>query len=330
MSTKERVLDILNKSGSKFVSGQEMADELFVTRAAIWKAIKALEKDGHRLEAVTNRGYRLAERIKLLSKDSILQGLNTENYGSLLVYDSVGSTNDMAKEFATKKYGENAVVIASCQTRGRGRRGRSFFSPDNTGIYMSFLIYPDKKTDLVTGLTCKMAVALCRAIKDITGIETLIKWVNDIYYRDKKIAGILTEGITSIEDGELEYIVVGVGLNLYEPYDGFPAELANKAGALLDENTDSEIANRICAALINRFYELIDNSLDTSYIDEYRDRSMLIDKYVKIMNYGKEDTSSHNDYAYVLGIDDDCHLMVRYDDGKECALSTGEVSVVRY
>lgn len=332
MSTKEKVLEILKSNGSVFMSGQEIADKLFVTRAAVWKAIKSLEKEGITIEAITNKGYRIIDKKIILSERRIKRLVEESEYieddvmDKIVVYDTVDSTNAKAREYALHNPGRNALIIARGQTEGRGRRGRVFYSPEHTGIYMSILIHPKSSLERISKITCITAVAICRAIKEVTGIETNIKWVNDIYYRDKKIGGILTEAITSLEDSNLSYVVVGIGINLYMPYEGFPADIKNIAGSLLDK-VDDDIANRLCVCILEHMYKV---SLGLSgYLDEYRERSNLIGKYVKVIQYNGSEKNGNN-YAYVKGVDDNCHLLVRYDDGREEALSTGEVSVVKY
>ena len=153
--------------------------------------------------------------------------------------------------------------------------------------------------------------------------------VNDIFYNGKKVAGILTEAVTSIEDGDLSYVIMGAGINLYEPFDGFPTEIKNSAGALLDSQMESSLGSDLCGAIIASFFDIY-NSGSKEYINEYRNRSMLIGNYVKVMQYQNENDRAGNSYAYVEGIDDDCHLVVRYDDDKIEHLSTGEVSVIKY
>ena len=174
-----------------------------------------------------------------------------------------------------------------------------------------------------------MAEAVCRAIKDVTGKETCIKWVNDIFYDGKKIAGILTEGETSIEDGTLAYVVIGVGINLYMPYEGFPEDIKNTAGALLNTGFDAAKRNSLYAAIINRFYELYNAHDADVFVEDYKRRSFLIGKYVKIMQHSARSRRGR-DYAEVIGIDDECRLLVKYEDGTTEALMSGEVSVVRY
>ncbi len=332
-TTKEKVLDFLRKNSNKYISGQEIADRIYVTRAAVWKAIKAIQADGYNIDAVTNKGYRLLLEAPVLDEETIRHLLITR-YSinlvdrELLLYEEVDSTNNIARQYAEAHYGKESVVVAMSQTSGRGRRGREFFSPKGTGIYISFSLKPDTSIAKSTEITCIVACAVCRAIEEITGISPFIKWVNDIFVNNKKVAGILTEGVTSLETGELAYIVTGVGINVYEPIDGFPKEIAKTAGAIVDRHGTEDVLNELCASVIYHFYECMNVRDEHELIDEYRNRSMLIGNYVKVSQYG-EDVSSKG-YAYVMGIDDEYHLCVRYDNGTEEALSTGEVSVVKY
>ncbi len=354
MKTKDRVLELLEESGSAYRSGQSMAEQLFVTRASVWKAIRALEADGYEIEAVTNRGYRLKRTVGLPDSHAIRAkleqlagnltsgragngaekgreaGASGEFIRHILVYESVESTNDAAVAFATEHPGESAVIIAGAQTKGRGRRGKQFFSPDGTGLYVSFLVYPELEMQAATRLTCLMAVSVCEAIRDVTGIETKIKWVNDIFLNGKKIAGILSEGTASIEDQTLARAVIGVGINLYEPLEGFPEELRKIAGALMDGPWDAGLRDDLAAALILRFGEKLRNPYDMAYVEAYRARSFLIGHYVTIDRHETGASRRNARYAYVVDVEDDCRLRVRYDDGREECLSGGEVSTARY
>ncbi len=323
------------------MSGQEMAEKLFLTRTAVWKAIKSLREEGHEIEAVTNKGYRLTGDIELPAEERI-DGYIREYPGTagkyestladtlIRVYDSVESTNDVAAVFAKEDPGKEYIIIADAQTKGRGRRGRDFYSPAGTGIYISFLIYPHVSFDKAMNYTCMMAECVCRAIYRVTGIETGIKWVNDIYYKDRKVAGILTEGIASLEDGELSHVIIGAGINLYTPYEGFPADIEKRAGALLFEKTDDEIKDKLYAAIICEFLSCYRYPDKNPFVEDYISRSILVGKYVKMYPSDGRKAAKDAGYAYVTGIDKDCRLLVRYEDGREEAISSGEVSVVKY
>ena len=339
MTTKEQVLDLLKNNGSDFLSGQEIADKLYITRAAVWKAIKALQKEGFEIEAVTNRGYRLlvdkyvpaSNEIWALFKahPSFEKIASVKEPDFVISLDSVDSTNIFARNRAEIKPLEEGLILAGNQTGGRGRRGRSFYSPDNTGLYLSFLLFPKSDFKEASRLTCLTAVAICRAIKNVTGIDVDIKWVNDIFYKGKKVGGILTEAITSLEDGMLSHVIIGIGINLYEPYEGFPQELKKIAGGILNGQISREVKTKLISEIMVQFYLSYYFPDEYPYVEEYKERSMLIGNYVKIISYG-EATSASKGYAYVTGIDDSCHLLIRYDDGSSDVLSTGEVSVVKY
>lgn len=333
MTTKEQVLNLLKENGNIFISGQEMAEKLFVTRASVWKSIKTLQKEGYNIEAVTNRGYRLLRNISAPEEERMLKYLHELNPDikdlEIKLYRYLDSTNDEAKRLANDNPDKAYIIVSDGQTNGRGRRGREFYSPEGTGIYISFLLHPENGLEDSMLITCMMAEALRRAILDVTGLSCDIKWVNDIFYHDRKIAGVLTEGFTSIEDGQLQYLIIGVGINLYEPIDGFPDSIKYSAGALLRTENDPELKNKLIASLINHFLTCYNYPEENPFLDDYREHSMLIGKYIKINRFTKK-VSSDREYAYVTGIDDSGHLCVRYDDDSTEALFTGEVSVVRY
>lgn len=327
MKTKDQVLALLKANSNTYISGQDIADRLFLTRAGVWKAIKALRDSGYNIEAVNNRGYCLVTDTEILSHDKIKALTDNQSF-PVIVLEETTSTNDEARKLALSGTFADTVIVSDYQTAGRGRRGREFYSPKGTGLYMSFLLHPKMDLSKATSITCMAAVAVCMAIKDVTGTDTSIKWVNDIFINDRKISGILTEGFTSLEDGSLSYVITGIGINLYPPKDGFPPEIRKIAGTLFpDSSNASDVKNRLCAAIINNFYAIL-NDDSHKYISEYRNRSNLIGHYVKIMQ--ADGKTSEKGYALVRGIDDDCHLLVEYDDQTQDALSTGEVSVEKY
>lgn len=330
LSTKQKILNLLTENINTYISGQEIADRLFLTRAAVWKSIKALQKDGHDIKAVNNRGYCLA------SDSQPLNGIMVEaelDYAAgkveVIFKDETESTNEDAKKLGNEGYMKSVVVVSDYQSKGKGRRGRSFSSPKGLGLYMSFLLHPEIRVEEAYMLTCAAAVATARAISQVTGIEADIKWVNDLYIRDKKICGILTEASLSVETGGLDYAVVGIGINIFAPHEGFPPEIRDVAGAVFEGGeAPDNVRNKICAAIIDNFIWMIDDG-SKEFVKEYRGRSNLIGHYVKVNPYG--DTGRHLDgYAKVLDIDDDCHLVVEYENGTKESLSSGEVSVKKY
>ncbi len=231
--TKERVLRALEAREGAHVSGAQLARELGVTRNSVWKAVNALRREGYHIDATTNRGYALSHEDDLLSASGIRRFLPADAPLLPTVRKSLDSTNAEALRRAVDGAPEGTVIVAEEQTAGRGRRGRSFFSPAGTGIYLSILVRPALAAERAHLLTCSAAVTVAEAIEACAGVDASIKWVNDVYCRGKKVAGILTEGSFDLEGGVLQHAVVGIGVNVRPPHAGFPAEIAERAGAVL-------------------------------------------------------------------------------------------------
>lgn len=326
MTIKEQVLLLLEENKGNPISGEDMASSLGCSRAAVWKAVKSLETEGYKIEAVNNKGYTLTTSSDVLSDIFITKKLNEAGIDLKVITEkTVDSTNNVVKRMAADGESNDLVVIAEEQTAGRGRRGRSFFSPEGTGIYFSFLLHPNAKIEDVPCLTTLAVTAEAVAIEKIAGISTGIKWVNDLWVNGKKVSGILTEGSSSFEDGRFEYAVVGIGINLYEPKGGFPEEIKEVAGAVFPENASREnIKNLIASQVIIEFMNYYKSFPDRSYIKDYEKRCFAIGNRVKLVN---SDHESLGEEVLVLGIDEDCHLHVRYDDGREAYLNSGEISI---
>ena len=329
MKIKDKVYAMLKNAGPEFVSGEEMAKSLYVTRAGIWKAVRALEKEGYDVEAVTNRGYRLRPRKDPISAEAVESYLNKQGLNvKVFYYEETDSTN-LRAQVLSKEYEGNLLVIAGAQTKGRGRKGRSFFSPEDTGIYMSLLLRNGESQEELSNITANAAVATAMAI-DSEAFESedrvKIKWVNDLYLGDKKITGILSEGFADLETGSFS-VVIGIGINVFMPSHGFPEDIKDKAGSIeegggrLEDNLRNRIIGR---TVVNLMYYHGDSE---ESLRIYRSKSNLIGSYVLINTFTDQKTEK---YAKVVGIDDDCHLLVEYDDGRREALSSGEVSVVKY
>ena len=230
-------------------------------------------------------------------------------------YASIDSTNAEAKRLIRAGEKLPVTLVADMQTAGRGRLGRSFHSPAGTGLYMTYAFRPDADGFRPAALTCASAVALARAIRKLTGIETGIKWVNDLYLDGKKIAGILAEGVFSPE-GELTGVLTGIGLNLCTK--DFPEDIRDKAGSLPTDVTDRDLWLR---AILEELIPLTAASDPSSYMAEYRARSTVTGHAVTVLKNGASRP------AQALSILDGGELLVRYEDGTEEALFSGEVSV---
>ncbi len=339
LSTKEKVLEFLEQNPDRYYSGQEMADYLFLSRTAVWKAIQSLEKDGYTIEAVTNRGYRLSNPRDTIHSEQVEHFLSEQRIPlTVTYYDTIDSTNEEAKRLAAKSL-EDRILIANHQTAGKGRKGRSFHSPSGTGLYITLLLHPNMALSKLTGVTAITAVAAAKAVDKVVfdGVDTCkIKWVNDLFLNERKVSGILTEVYSSMEDESESYLIIGIGFNVYEPKAGFPKEIKKIAGALCDSEyqkhhrlTDINgigIRTALTCELVRNFYYYFKNHAEA--LELYRSKSTLIGAYVKINAFSELPKSRR--YAKVLGISDRYRLEVEYDDGVKDELQSGEVSVVKY
>lgn len=212
------------------------------------------------------------------------------------------------------------TVIALRQTQGRGRLGRQFYSPEDSGLYMSVLLRPELAAVDAGFITAAAAVAVCRGLESLGSPRTEIKWVNDVLIGGKKVCGILTEAGFHGPSGDLDYAVLGVGINATEPTGGFPPDLAGIAGAAFPRR-ERDLRNRLAADLLRQLYEIYTALPSHDFVGEYRDRSCLVGKRVHVL---RGDTPRP---ALVQGVDERCRLLVRYDDGTAEALLSGEVSL---
>lgn len=323
MNIAERVLDFLEAEKGEFVSGGELASILGVSRNAVWKSVKQLQSKGYEISAVTNKGYMLSSKSPMISAQSIKKYINDEKI-RVEFRDCVTSTNTLLREAAEKGEDEGLVLIAAEQTEGKGRLGRRFESKRGCGVYFSILLRPQLSPSESLLITTCAAVAAAKAIEKNTGKMTQIKWVNDIYMRDRKVAGILTQAAFDMEGGKLNFAVLGIGINMYFPDGALPRELEGIAGAVFNEKPDGETVSRIVADTVNYFFEDYKVLGGKHFLFDYTSRSYLDGKRINVI----KPTGTKS--AEALGIDEDFRLHVRYDDMSEEYLSSGEVSTKVY
>ena len=309
--TKDEVLSILRSSEGEFISGEELAKELNLSRMSINKAVRSLQEEGFKIEAVSKKGYRL------LSFDVYNQRSLTEALPDLKVfyYDEYeGSSNNEAKKLAGSVDGPFAVVV-NTQTGGKGRLGRHFSSPEG-GVYFS-LVLPSDMCGEIDLITTRAALAVSMAIDKVCGVETEIKWVNDIYLGNRKCVGILTEGIVNLELGGLDKVIIGVGINLNSTLSDFPEELHDILTTVKDE-TGKEYSK---LEMLKVAIEEIIGIQKKSFIEEYRKRSFVLGNPVWVIRNGERVA------ADAIDVDEKAHLVVRYLDGRVEHLSSAEVSL---
>ena len=309
---KSEILRLLKESDT-YISGQQLCEQFQVSRTAIWKVIDQLKKEGYEIEAVRNKGYRLIDSPDVMSKAEIESLVDTKWAGKNVVYyDEIDSTNNRAKEAGDNGAAHGTLFVADMQVAGKGRRGRVWKSPSGSSIYMTILLYPDIPPVKAPQLTLLM---------EVTGLETKIKWPNDIVVNGRKICGILTEMSTEID--YINHVVIGVGINVNQ--DTFPDDIKATASSLKLELGKSVKRSELIAAVMKSFekcYEIFIETEDLSGLQELYN-SMLVnrDQEVKVLEPG-------NEYkAHAIGINQTGELIVRTPDGKEKEIYAGEVSV---
>ncbi|MDQ0223306.1 bifunctional biotin--[acetyl-CoA-carboxylase] ligase/biotin operon repressor BirA [Streptococcus moroccensis] len=308
MKTYQKVYHIL-KNADNYISGEQLAEQLNLSRTSIWKATQQLEKHGLVIDSIPNRGYRLIEG-DLLEPSWLSDQLPfTIHYRE----DSQSTQQDARQGLEAGDLGDS-LYIAPSQTGAKGRFGRQFFAPQQGGIYMSLHLKPMVAFEQMPPYTILVAAATVQAIENLTTKKPLIKWVNDIYLDSKKIAGILTEAVTSVESGLITDIIIGIGLNVY--IKTFPEELKDKAGSLFDEQP--EISRN---QLIAEIWKVYLNTPENQLIDLYRKKSLVLGQTVSF---------TQNKIAYTglaTEIDREGRLQVETPKGETIWLNSGEVSL---
>ena len=307
LQTKDALFECLAAQDG-FISGELLAERLGVSRSAVWKAVGELRAEGCRIEAAQNRGYALRDPGSRLSA------------GRILVERAVDSTNDELKRRAAAGCPTGTVLVAERQTGGKGRLGRSFYSPPRGGLYMSLLLRPALPASECMAVTACTAVAVAAAAEQICGRRAEIKWVNDIMMDGKKLCGILTEGALSAETGLFDYLVVGIGVNVASA--GFPEELREVATSMFGD-VGNPPRDRVAAAILNLLFEKLETLPQRTFMDEYRARSCVIGREITMTDFsaGGEQVT-----ARALDVDDDGGLVVETASGVR-TLHSGEVSV---
>ena len=319
-STKQAFLNALRAAPGQWQSGESLAKLLGISRSAVWKAAKELRSEGLLLESAPRRGYRMAEGGELFTVEEFRSLL--EPIWQAEVWPSISSTNDRARAAAAAGNPGPLLIAAAEQTAGRGRRGRCYFSPAHSGLYFSVLLRPALSSVEVSLVTTAAAVAVLRALQRY-GVDITIRWVNDLMVGEKKVGGILTESVFSLEDGGLEYLVAGFGLNLTAPANSFPAGLSD-AGAIFEGAAPvsrAELATSI--ALI--FKQLVDALPDADFLAEYR-AANLLQPGMTIRVFPLSGVSYP---ALVREIDDVGRLEIELLSGERRRLSGGEISIVQ-
>lgn len=322
---KQEILYYLKDHRDSFVSGEALSDILGISRTAVWKYINELKNEGYSFEASSRKGYRLAAEPDRTSALAVGYRLQTECIGCRLEYlPVVDSTNSYAKHLAAQGCKEGTVVLTECQTAGRGRLGRGWESPAGMGIWMSIVLRPVIAPSEVQIITLGASVAVVDAIRKVYGLETSIKWPNDVILHGKKVCGILTE--MSMEMDRVNYLILGVGININHKAEDFPLELRDKAASLRMESGGGDMLPRVpltqeVLRQLEHQYRRVLAAEPAAILEDWKQRSLTVGSQVSFTIKDVRYDGIAND------ITEDGRLVVQCSDGVERKLLSGEISV---
>jgi len=325
MTLRQAILNTLKENPGAWVSGEALSEKLNVSRTTVWKQIRHLLDEGYAIESAPKKGYRMTGAPDLLSPDEVQPELATELFGrqDYLYFREIDSTNNYARNAAQQGAPEGTVVVAETQTAGRGRRGRTWFSPAAQGIYMSIILRPVMPLPQLARIPLMAAVALAETLRAIPGLDARIKWPNDILIHNRKIAGILSEAVADM-DG-IDYVVVGFGLNIHNDLSEFPPDLRMPATSVQAEQNQPLSRVRLMQTLLYnlelRYKQLLAGDFNL-ILNKARDLSMVIGQDVRL------ETSAGSVIGRAIDLNQDGYLVVAGPDGSIQTVMSGEIEVV--
>ncbi len=320
-STRHQLIDLLFTNKHQFVSGQKLADALSISRNAIWKHMKELEKDGYTIEAQARKGYRIVGVPSKMSENTLKWGLNTDWLGKTIIHkESVASTQWIAHELARNGSAHGTIVIADEQTDGKGRMDRSFHSKSGKGLWMSLLIRPQILPYLAPQLTLLTATVLAETLDDLYGIQAQIKWPNDVLIEEQKAAGILTE--MHAEQDQIQYVIIGLGLNVFHQKEDFQEDLVRKATSLQLHTKEEVDLQQLAQAILQTFEQQYALFIEGGF-DDIKEKW---EKYgYKIGELISITTMKESWTARFLGIAEDGALITQKDGEQPKRLYSAEI-----
>ena len=323
MTTDAKILSALRENPDG-VSGAELAEQLGVSRAAVWSHIEELRKVGYDIEAGPHSGYRIVDEPDALLADDLLARLGkTRVIGrDIRVFEQTTSTNDVIEKLARDGVKEGAVVFAESQTSGRGRLGRKWISPERRGLWFSILLRPDLRPQETTQLTVASATALRRAIEMETKLKPEIKWPNDILLGGKKVAGILTE--LSAELDRVKHVILGIGVDVNLGAGEFPAELKKTATSLKIESGKMISRAELAAAVLRELdedYSRVCSGNFAAVADEWEENCATIGRNVTVQ------TGDRKIRGRAESLDDAGALLLRTEHGRLEPITGGDVTL---
>jgi len=325
MLTKYQLLSYLKKGRRTWVSGESLSRELSVSRAAIWKHIRKLREEGYVIESSTKKGYLLSKDSDLLLPNEIEEDLGTRIFGKngIEYFKEIDSTNIKAKELAEEGAPEGTVVIAEKQVKGKGSKGRTWLSPEGDGIYASLILRPAMAPSGAPKITLMTAVAITEALLSLVQIKITIKWPNDILIKGKKLAGILTEIAADMD--AVDYIIVGLGLNVNTPLQNFSEELKDLATSIYIETGEPFSRTRLVRAYLEyfeKYYKMFKANNFTPIMNRWKQLSNIIGQKIIVDVIGKRHVGE------VTNIDYEGVLILKDDKGGFQRIFSGDITLV--
>lgn len=316
-----RILEILKSEPTGYVSGESLCETLRITRSAIWKHVESLRAFGYTIEAFPHRGYRLVASPDRLLADEISYGLKTERIGkSILSYETVASTNDVAYDLAQKGAAEGTVVVSEGQTQGKGRLGRSWVSPKGKGVYLSILLRPTLPPQTIPKLTLFAALSAARAIRQVTGLTAEMRWPNDLLLDGKKVSGVLTE--MNAEQDRVHFVIIGIGINVNADVVALPP-FATSLKIEKGETISRVTLTRLLLGEFDQLYNSFTEGKSDDALEECRKLSAILGTHVTV-----EQTNGRKE-GYALDIDEEGALLLRRDDGLTERILSGDLVKLR-
>lgn len=318
---KDELLKLLNDADG-YLSGQALSEALGVSRTAIWKAINKLKEEGFQIASVRNKGYFIEKTSTELAESSVRSYLSSGcRFTSVKVLETVDSTNTEAKRLYQSGLRSEAVLLSKEQTLGKGRRGRSWLSPKDEGIFMSLLLMPDIDPVQASMLTLVAGLAVSEAIESLLDLKPMIKWPNDLVIDGKKVCGILTE--MSAEMDFVNHVIVGIGINVNQVE--FHPDIVDMATSLKKICGQEVNRPQLIGRIIEKFEVYYNQFLtmgDLAFMTQsYNDRCINVDQELKVISRSGELKGKG------VGIEKDGTLQIRLEDGTITSINAGEVSV---
>lgn len=320
MSTKTELLKYLDRNFGVYVSGEKLAKELGISRAAVNKAARALRQSGYKIYSRTSQGYCLREKVDILSEASVETILN--HPCKVKVFDSIASTNNYVKTFDVSD--TPIAVISDKQNAGLGRLGRWPDIEKGTALHLSISFSPDFDLGKTPFITMGTSIAVCHAIEEVCSVSPKIKWINDIYLHGRQVCEIVSEAQTHLESGKIHSLIIGVSINCFP--GSVPFDQKEKAG-IISEEKNSFSRTKLAAAIIDNILEMLPELSSRNFVAEYRRRSFILGKKILVKTVGTDRPLK----ARALDIDDNGGLVVEYMEGLRMrdmeTLTSGEVSL---